>query len=300
MVRTAVRSCSVFEATLRPACPAICHAASSGDRDNRAAFLSSIDLRMNIVTRFLLELQEMSLLAAGAARGLFKKPRYVPETIAQMDSVGVGSLTIIILTGFFTGGVLTLQTYQTLASYGAVDQLGYLVSISLVRELGPVLTALMVTGRVVSAISAELGSMVVSEQIDAMRALGTDPVRKLVAPRLIALVITLPLLTLIADVMGIAGGWVVSIFLYGLPSSMFLNSVRDGITTDDIIGGIVKPLVFAFLMGTIACYKGLKTEGGTVGVGRSTTTAVVTASIIVIIADFFLAKALQVILGTQS
>jgi len=255
---------------------------------------------MNIVTRLLLELQEMSLLAARAARGLFKKPRYIPETIAQMDSIGVGSLTIIILTGFFTGGVLTLQTYQTLESYGAVDQLGYLVSISLVRELGPVLCALMVTGRVVSAISAELGSMVVSEQIDAMRALGTDPVRKLVAPRLIALVITLPLLTLIADIMGIAGGWTVSTLLYGLPSSMFLNSVRDGITTDDIIGGVIKPLVFAFLMGTIACHRGLKTEGGTVGVGRSTTSAVVTASIIVIVTDFFLAKALQIILGTTT
>jgi phospholipid/cholesterol/gamma-HCH transport system permease protein len=255
---------------------------------------------MNLVARFLLELQEMSLLAGRATRGLFKKPHYVPESIAQMDYIGVGSLTIIVLTGFFTGGVLTLQTYQTLESYGAVDQLGYLVSISLVRELGPVLTALMVTGRVVSAISAELGSMVVSEQIDAMRALGTDPVRKLVAPRLLALIITLPLLTLIADVMGIAGGWTVSTWLFGLPSSMFLNSVRDGITTDDIIGGIVKPLFFAFLMGTIACHKGLKTEGGTVGVGRATTSAVVMASIIVIIADFILARALQLILGTQT
>ena len=255
---------------------------------------------MNIATRFLLELQETSLLVARAARGLYRKPRYVPETIAQMDSIGVGSLTIIILTGFFTGGVLTLQTYQTLASYGAVDQLGYLVSISLVRELGPVLTALMVTGRVVSAISAELGSMVVSEQIDAMRALGTDPVRKLVAPRILALIITLPLLTLVADVVGIGGGWAVSTFLFGLPSAMFTNSVRDGITTDDIIGGIIKPLFFAFLMGTIACRKGLKTEGGTVGVGRSTTSAVVMASIIVIIADFILARALQLILCTQT
>jgi phospholipid/cholesterol/gamma-HCH transport system permease protein len=255
---------------------------------------------MNIAKRLLFELQEMSLLAGRAAVGVFKKPHYVPETISQMDTVGVGSLTIVILTGFFTGGVLTLQTYQTLASYGAVDQLGYLVSISLVRELGPVLTALMVTGRVVSAISAELGSMVVSEQIAAMRALGTDPVRKLVAPRILALIITLPLLTLIADVMGICGGWTVSTWMYGLPSSMFMNSVKDGITTDDIIGGIIKPLVFAFLMGTIACNKGLKTEGGTVGVGRSTTTAVVMASIIVIIADFFLAKALQVILGTTT
>lgn len=255
---------------------------------------------MNIFTRFLLELQEMSLLVGRAARGLFRKPRYVPETIAQMDSIGVGSLTIIILTGFFTGGVLTLQTYQTLASYGAVDQLGYLVSISLVRELGPVLTALMVTGRVVSAISAELGSMVVSEQIDAMRALGTDPIRKLVAPRILALIITLPLLTLVADVVGIGGGWAVSTFLFGLPSAMFTNSVRDGITTDDIIGGIIKPLFFAFLMGTIACRKGLKTEGGTVGVGRSTTSAVVMASIIVIIADFILARALQLVLGTHT
>src|SRR5437660_3822360 len=255
---------------------------------------------MNFAKRLLLEIQEMSLLAARAARGLFRKPHYVPETIAQMDSVGVGSLTIIILTGFFTGGVLTLQTYQTLASYGAVDQLGYLVSISLVRELGPVLSALMVTGRVVSAISAELGSMVVSEQIDAMRALGTDPVRKLVAPRILALIITLPLLTLITDIMGIGGGWAVSTWMYGLPSSMFINSVRDGITTDDLIGGIIKPLVFAFLMGTIACHRGLKTEGGTVGVGRSTTSAVVTASIIVIVTDFFLAQALQVILGTTT
>src|SRR5436853_2266702 len=255
---------------------------------------------MNFAKRLLLELQEMSLLSARAALGIFKKPHYVPETIAQMDSVGVGSLTIIIVTGFFTGAVLTLQTYQTLASYGAVDQIGYLVAISLVRELGPVLTALMVTGRVVSAISAELGSMVVSEQIDAMRALGTDPIRKLVAPRVLALIITLPLLTLVGDVVGIAGGWAVSTFLYGLPSSMVLNSVRDGISTDDLLGGIIKPLFFAFLMGTIACHKGLKTEGGTVGVGRSTTSAVVMASIIVIIADFILARALQLIRGTQT
>src|SRR5437762_11932121 len=162
----------------------------------------------------------MSLLAARAATGFFRKPRYLSEPVEQADYVGVGALTIIVLTGFFTGGVLTLQTYQTLASYGAVDQLGYLVSISLVRELGPVLTALMVTGRVVSPISPELGSMVVSEQIDAMRPLGTAPNRKLLAPRLIALIVTLPLLTLVADVMGIAGGWAVSTFLYDLPSTM--------------------------------------------------------------------------------
>src|SRR6266513_4262307 len=177
---------------------------------------------MNFIARFLFELQEMSLLAGRSARGIFKKPHYVPESISQMDYIGVGSMTIIVLTGFFTGGVLTLQTYQTLASYGAVDQLGYLVSISLVRELGPVLTALMVTGRVVSAISAELGSMVVSEQIDAMRALGTDPDRKLVAPRILAMQITLPLLTVLADVLGIFGGWVTATALSSVSSSVFI------------------------------------------------------------------------------
>jgi phospholipid/cholesterol/gamma-HCH transport system permease protein len=254
---------------------------------------------MNFATRALLELQETTLMAARALGGLFKRPRYLAETIAQMDAIGVGSLTIIILTGFFTGGVLTVQTFPTLKSYGAQSQTGYLVAVSLVRELGPVLCALMVTGRVGSAISAELGSMVVSQQIDAMRALGTDPVRKLVAPRLLALLISLPLLTVLADVLGIFGGWVTAIALYSISSSVFITSVRDGITTDDLIGGVVKPIVFSLIIAAIACRQGLSTEGGTVGVGRSTTRAVVVASIVVIIADYFLAKALQVILGTQ-
>lgn len=254
---------------------------------------------MNFATRALLELQETTLLLARAVRGIFKRPRYIPETIAQMDAIGVGSLTIIILTGFFTGGVLTVQTFPTLKNYGAQSQTGYLVAVSLVRELGPVLSALMVTGRVGSAISAELGSMVVSQQIDAMRALGTDPIRKLVAPRLFALLVSLPLLTVLADVLGIVGGWITAVALYSVQSSVFISAVREGITTDDLIGGIVKPLVFSLIIGTIACRQGLSTEGGTVGVGRSTTRAVVMASIIVIIADYFLAKALQVILGTQ-
>ena len=253
---------------------------------------------MNIVARSLLELQETTVLATRALVGVLKRPRYIPETIAQMDAIGVGSLTIIVLTGFFTGGVLTVQTFPTLKSYGAQDQTGYLVAVSLIRELGPVLCALMVTGRVGSAISAELGSMVVSQQIDAMRALGTDPTRKLVAPRLLALLISLPLLTVIADMVGIGGGWVTATALYNIPSSMFINSVRDGMTTDDLIGGLVKPIAFALIIGSVACRQGLATEGGTVGVGQSTTRAVVLASILVIIADYFLAKALQVILGT--
>jgi phospholipid/cholesterol/gamma-HCH transport system permease protein len=253
---------------------------------------------MSFVTRILLELQETTLMAARAFMRFFRRPYYIQELITQMDSIGVGSLTIILLTGFFTGGVLAVQTYPTLKTYGAQSQLGLLVGTALVRELGPVLCALMVTGRVGSAISAELGSMVVSEQIAAMRALGTDPLRKLVAPRVIALLLSLPLLTVLADVVGIFGGWVTATGLYSIPSGVFIASVRDGISTDDIIGGVVKPLVFSLIIGSIACRQGLSTEGGTVGVGRSTTRAVVMASIIVIIADYFLAKALQVVLGT--
>jgi phospholipid/cholesterol/gamma-HCH transport system permease protein len=158
----------------------------------------------------------------------------------------------------------------------------------------------MVAGRVGSAIAAELGSMTVSQQIDAMRALGTDPVRKLVAPRMLALLIALPLLTVIADCVGIGGGAFAATSIYGLSAGEFLTSVRDGITTDDIIGGVIKPTCFALIIGAVACYKGLTTEGGTVGVGRSTTRAVVTASIVVIISDFFLARALQYLLGTQA
>lgn len=252
---------------------------------------------MNIVTRSIFELQETTLMATRAVVGLFTGPRYLTETISQMDVIGVGSLTIVLLTGFFTGGVMTLQTFPTLAFYGAQSQTGQLVAISLIRELGPVLCALMVTGRVGSAIAAELGSMTASQQIDAMRALGTDPIKKLVAPRLIALIITLPLLTVVADVVGIAGGGIAATTLYGLSIDEFLTSVRDGITGDDIIGGVIKPFCFAIIIASVACYKGLTTEGGTVGVGRSTTRAVVTASIVVIITDFFIARALQYLLG---
>ncbi|HKO97673.1 MAG TPA: ABC transporter permease [Pyrinomonadaceae bacterium] len=252
---------------------------------------------MNFVSRSIFELQETTLIVARSVTGFIKGPRYFSEIVAQLDTIGVGSLSIILLTGFFTGGVLTVQTYPTLAFWGQQAKTGQLVAVALVRELGPVLTALMVCGRVGSAIAAELGSMSVSQQIDAMRALGTDPIRKLVTPRIIALLIALPLLTVLADVVGIGGGAFAATSLYGLTLNEFLSAVRDGITTDDIIGGVIKPTCFALIIGSIACYKGLNTEGGTVGVGRATTRAVVTASIVVIIADFFLARALQHVLG---
>ncbi len=251
---------------------------------------------MNPLKKFLFELQEISILSFGALMALFTKPRYIPETIKQMDLVGVGSLPIVILTGFFTGGVLVLQTFPTLSYYSAQGQAGEAVATALVRELGPVLCALMVSGRIGSAISAELGSMVVSQQIDAMRALGTDPVRKLVAPRIFALILLLPLLTVAADVFGIIGGGVIASNIYNQDTNVFITSVRNGIETQDILGGIIKPVFFGLIIGGVSCYRGLSTRGGTVGVGLSTTSAVVQGSIAVIIFDFFLSKALQTIL----
>jgi phospholipid/cholesterol/gamma-HCH transport system permease protein len=252
---------------------------------------------MNPIAKFLDELQEVSLLIWSVVVGLFRGPRYWGEIIQQMDLIGVGSLPIVLLTGFFTGGVLVLQTFPTLQYYGIHNEAGRSVATSLIRELGPVLTALMVSGRIGSAISAELGSMVVSQQIDAMRSLGADPNKKLVTPRLIALIVMLPLLTVAADIFGIVGGGTVASYIYNQDVNVFMNSVRNGITTSDIIGGAVKPIFFGLIIGGIACYKGLSTTGGTVGVGRSTINAVVLSSIWVIIFDFFLAKAIQSVLG---
>ncbi|HEY8560543.1 MAG TPA: ABC transporter permease [Pyrinomonadaceae bacterium] len=251
---------------------------------------------MNPLKLFLFELQEISFLIWRAFVGLSRKPRYWGETVRQMDLIGVGSLPIVLLTGFFTGGVLILQTFPTLQYYSIQNEAGRSVATSLVRELGPVLTALMVSGRIGSAISAELGSMVVSQQIDAMRALGTDPTKKLVSPRLLALIFMLPLLTVAADIFGIIGGAVVATSLFNQDLNVFITSVRNGITTEDLVGGIIKPLFFGLIIGSIACFKGLSTTGGTVGVGRSTTSAVVLSSIVVIIFDFFLSKAIASIL----
>ncbi len=248
------------------------------------------------VYRFLFELQEISLLIWRAFANLRRRPRYPGEILRQMDLIGVGSLPIVLLTGFFTGGVLVLQTFPTLEYYSIQNEAGRSVATSLIRELGPVLSALMVSGRIGSAISAELGSMVVSQQIDAMRSLGTNPIRKLVTPRIIALIFMLPLLTVAADIFGLIGGGVVASVIYNQETHVFINSVRNGITTSDLVGGIIKPFFFGLIIGAVACHKGLSTTGGTVGVGRATTNAVVISSIWVIIFDFFLSKALQYIL----
>ncbi len=205
-----------------------------------------------------------------------------------MERIGIGSLTIILLTGFFTGAVLGIQSESALRRYGAVSITGQLVAITLVRELGPVLSALMMAGRIGSGIASELGSMVVSEQISAMRALGTDPTRRLVTPRMIATVMMLPVLTILCNAVGMAGGWVIARYKLLLSSSQYWSDVINALEVADVFGTLLKPVVFGFIISMTGCYVGLRTYGGTEGVGRSTTQAVVSASILVITTDFFL------------
>jgi phospholipid/cholesterol/gamma-HCH transport system permease protein len=247
---------------------------------------------MDWLKRVVLEVQDYMRLVGQVARSLVTRPIYVRDIIEQLDAVGIGSLTVVVLTGTFTGMVLALQSGMTLDQFGGRDIVGRLVSASMVKELGPVLTALMVTGRVGSGIAAELGSMVVTDQIAALRALGTDPVRKLVLPRVIAGTVMLPILTIIADAVGIAGGWIISTTQLRVAGSVYWNNVSQGLFMDDIWMGLIKPVVLGFLLVSIGCYVGLRTTGGTQGVGRSTTNAVVAASVAVLAADFFLTKLL--------
>jgi phospholipid/cholesterol/gamma-HCH transport system permease protein len=241
--------------------------------------------------------QEYSILSGRAIANIFSKPRYIADTITQMDSIGVGSLPIVVLTGFFTGCVLALQAAVSLKEFGAVNMTGRLVGLSMVKELGPVLTGLMVSGRNASGMASELGSMKVSEQIDAMRALGTDPVRKLVTPRLVATVVMLFFLTIISDACGTAGGALVSVVLLGLNGGAFFHTAYMALLYGDVVGGLVKPLISGFIIATVGCYYGLKTTGGTRGVGRSTTQAVVASSVLIILADFLVTQLMIGIFG---
>ena len=234
--------------------------------------------------------QDFTFLLTASFWNLFSSPRYIADTLIQMDVIGVGSLPIVLLTGFFTGGVLALQTYRTLSTFGEVAILGQVVSLSVVRELGPVLTSLRVAGRNSSGIASEIGSMLVSEQVDAMRALGTDPIRKLVTPRLYATLITLPLLTILADFFGMLGGFVVSYSTVHLSSVEYWTYAYQALSFQDVTQGLLKPFFFAAIIALVGCYYGLSTRGGTEGVGRSTTQAVVWSSVLILVVDFFVTK----------
>jgi phospholipid/cholesterol/gamma-HCH transport system permease protein len=239
------------------------------------------------------------VLAARAMRFAFSRPFYWQDTLTQMDRIGVGSLPIVLLTGLFTGMVLALQSSVELSKFGADVYIGNLVGASMVRELGPVLCALMVAGRAAAGIAAELGSMRVTEQIDALQSFGTDPIRKLVTPRLIAGLIMLPLLTVIADIVGILGGMIIAVLRIGTTSDAYLQGVLNtlaqsgfvlGVVPKDFVMGLAKPLVFGGIIALTACYYGLNTRGGTEGVGVAATRSVVTCSVLVLAVDYFLTQ----------
>lgn len=242
--------------------------------------------------RSALEVQDYLRLNAQIFRALVSPPIYGRDIIVQLDAIGIGSMTVVLLTGMFTGMVLALQSGMTLDQFGGRSLVGRLVSASMVRELGPVLTALMVTGRVGSGIAAEIGSMMVTEQISALRALGTDPVRKLVVPRVIAGTVMVPALTIISDGVGMVGGAIISRIQLHVAGSIYWNNVIYGLGMPDIWMGLLKPIVLGFCLVTIACHIGMRTTGGTQGVGRATTNAVVAASVVVLALDFFITKLL--------
>ncbi|HXW05916.1 MAG TPA: ABC transporter permease [Vicinamibacterales bacterium] len=244
----------------------------------------------------LLEVQEYVILIGRFGRGLTTRPFYYRDVIEQFEAIGVGSLTVVLLTGLFTGMVLALQSGMTLDQFGARSMVGRLVSASMVKELGPVLTGLMVAGRVGSGIAAELGSMMVTDQIAALRALGTDPVRKLVVPRILAGLIMVPLLTVISCGVGMVGGWIVTTNLLRVASSVYWNAVVQGLFMQDVWMGIIKPFFLGFTIVSIGCHVGLRARGGTQGVGRATTNAVVASSVAVIAVDYFVTQLLIVLM----
>jgi len=237
-----------------------------------------------------LAVQNYVILTSRAVMNVFTTPRYIADTLDQMDIIGVGSLPIVLLTGFFIGAVMVLQTASQFERFGQTSLTGDVVALALVRELGPSITALLVAGRNASGIASELGSMVVTEQVDALRAMGTDPIRKLVTPRVAATVTMLPLLTAMADFVGLVGGFVVSSMELRLNAIEYWTRAIDALEFGDLFQGFTKPIFFGLILSTVGCYQGLNVRGGTQGVGRATTEAVVVSSVFILVTNFFLTK----------
>jgi phospholipid/cholesterol/gamma-HCH transport system permease protein len=252
--------------------------------------VSMVDLLTDASKRFLFEVQEYFYMSTRSLANLATGPRYFQDVLDQMDDIGVGSLPIVLMSGFFIGAVMVLQTGSQFVRFGQTALTGDIVSLALVRELGPTLTGILVAGRSASGIASELGSMLVTEQVDAMRAMGTDPSRKLVTPRVLAGILMLPLLTALNDFVGLLGGCVASVFSLRLGAVEFWTRAINALDFGDIMQGMMKPLVYGFILATVGCYKGLTVRGGTQGVGRATTQAVVVSNVMIIAADVFLTK----------
>jgi len=237
-----------------------------------------------------LESQNLFFFSAKMMASLFRRPFYFAETMEQMYLIGIGSLFLIVLTGAFSGQGFALAFSQELETFGAKDYLGRIISLAIVRELGPTLTGLMIAARVASGITAEIGAMKSSNQLDAMMAFGIDPIRKIARPRLISLMIMVPVLTVIMDVVAIAGGWVIAYFIANVTTTMYWSSVFAKLNFGNLFMGLIKPVCFSFVIAFISCYRGFTAEGGTKGVGQATTNSVMMVSITILIVNFFITK----------
>ncbi|MFZ2948434.1 MAG: ABC transporter permease [Desulfuromonadaceae bacterium] len=249
-----------------------------------------------ILLIFFHELQNYFILAGRTSARLFRPPFYYREFVIQFDKLGFSSLFICILTGLFSGMVMALQSLIQLKPFAATSYVGGMVAVTMIKELGPVLASLMVAGRVGSAITAELGTMVVTEQVDAMRVEGTDIIKRLVAPRLKAMLLALPLLTIVTDMVSIFGGYIMSAG-YQINPIMYISGLPQFMLFQDLIEGVVKPAVFGAIIAITACYVGLNTRGGAAGVGAAAKQAVVLSSVLILACDFFIAKIFVVFRG---
>jgi phospholipid/cholesterol/gamma-HCH transport system permease protein len=243
------------------------------------------------------DLQDFYLLSGQGLLGLVRKPFYLKDTIEQMDYAGTGSLIIILLVSLFIGMALSLQLAAELSGLGFKMYIGRIVGVSIIREIGPVMAALVFAGRVGSGMASELGSMVLGHQVDTLRVFGVDPVKKLVAPRILSSLIMLPALTFIGDAVSILGGYYVAVYVSHQSSAVYWSSIRGVINLENVLSGFIKPFIFGYLIASISCYMGLSAKGGAIGLRRSTTRAVVASFIMIIVADFILTRILLYLLG---
>lgn len=252
---------------------------------------------MNRLKKLISDFQDFYLLSMRGVLNIFKRPFYLKDTIEQMDYAGAGSFFIIFIVSLFVGMALSLQLSAELSRLGMKVYTGKVVGISVIRELGPVVAALVFTGRVGAGMASELGLMVLGHQVDTFRVFGVDPIKKLVTPRIASSIIMLPALTIIGDAVSLFGGYYIAVFVSNQSGTLYWSSIREELIFENVFSGAIKPFVFGYLIACICCYMGLSTKGGATGLRQSTTKAVVTSIIMIIVSDFILTRILLYVLG---
>lgn len=259
-----------------------------------ATLARAVNVRLK---KFVYEAQGLTAFAGQVFAKVFAPPFYWRDMYEQIHFLGIGSVYLCVFTGVFAGQAIALQFSKELADFGAKDYMGRIITLANVRALGPVLTGLMVAARVSSGIAAEIGAMRASNQIDALISFGTDPIKKLAVPRLLALFIMMPILTILTDAISILGGWIVSHYIVHVSDALFWTNVRQKLLFANMLVGLTKPFVFGIIIAIVGCYKGFTSEGGTQGVGQATREAVVISSISILVAEFMMTKGLFSLLG---